>query len=86
MPVNILIAPSPGAQTLLDQLDILVDGPFVESLALHDPTSLVSSRNQRVRVFNPVLQSRINWASDQIEVHIFKDGSRLVTGYHGQLD
>jgi anaerobic ribonucleoside-triphosphate reductase activating protein len=76
----------PGAQTLLDQLDILVDGPFVESLALHDPTSPVSSRNQRVRVFNPVLQSRINWASDQIEVHIFKDGSRLVTGYHGQLD
>ena len=76
----------PGAQALLDQLDILVDGPFVESLALHDPTSPVSSRNQRVQVFNPVLQSRINWASDQIEVHIFKDGSRLVTGYHGQLN
>ncbi len=75
----------PGAQTLLDQLDILVDGPFVKSLAIHDPTSPVSSRNQRVRVFNPALQDRINWASDQVEVHIFKDGSRLVTGYHGQL-
>ena len=75
----------PGSQHLLDQLDILVDGPFVESLAVHDPTSPVSSRNQRVRVFDPGLRDRIHWASDQIEVHIFKDGSRLVTGYHGQL-
>lgn len=75
----------PGAQQLLNQLDILVDGPFVESLAIHDPTSPVSSRNQRVRVFDPALRDRINWASDQIEVHIFKDGSRLVTGYHGHL-
>jgi anaerobic ribonucleoside-triphosphate reductase activating protein len=74
----------PGAQTLLDQLDILVDGPFVESLAIHEPASPVSSRNQRVRVFNSDLQDRINWASDQIEIHVFKDGSRLVTGYHGQ--
>ncbi len=76
----------PGAQALLDQLDILVDGPYVESLALHDPTSPVSSRNQRVRVFNPAMGDRINWASDQMEVHIFKDGSRLVTGYQGQLE
>jgi anaerobic ribonucleoside-triphosphate reductase activating protein len=75
----------PGAQALLDQLDILVDGPFVEALAVHDPTSPVSSPNQRVRVFNPALGNRIHWASDQIEVHIFKDGSRLVTDYYGQL-
>ncbi len=80
-----LTAPT-GSQDLLAQLDILVDGPFVESLAIHDPTSPVSSRNQQVRVFDPTLTDRINWASDQVEVHIFKDGSRLVTGYHGQLD
>lgn len=43
------------------------------------------SRNQRVRVFTPVLRDRLNWASDQMEIHIFKDGSRLVTGYHGHL-
>jgi anaerobic ribonucleoside-triphosphate reductase activating protein len=79
------VAP-PGAQHLLEQLDILVDGPYVESLALHDPTSPVSSRNQRVRVFNPAMGDRINWASDQMEVHIFKDGSRLVTGYQGHLE
>jgi anaerobic ribonucleoside-triphosphate reductase activating protein len=78
-------APS-GAQTLLDQFDILVDGPFVESLAIHEPTSPVSSRNQRVWVFNSGLQDRINLASDQVEVHIFRDGSRLVTGYHGQWE
>jgi len=79
-------AAPPGAQDLLDHLDILVDGPYVESLAIHDPTSPVSSRNQQVRVFNPAMGDRINWASDQMEVHIFKDGSRLVTGYQGQLE
>ncbi|MGD1899454.1 MAG: 4Fe-4S single cluster domain-containing protein [Phormidesmis sp.] len=70
-----------GSQALLEQLDILIDGPYVTSLAIHDPTSPVSSRNQRVHVFNPALADRITWASDQIEVHVFKDGSRLITGY-----
>lgn len=32
-----------GAQDLLNQLDILIDGPYVESLAIHEPTSPVSS-------------------------------------------
>ena len=72
-----------GSQTLLKQLDILIDGPYVESLAINEPTSPVSSRNQQVRIFNPDLANRITWASDQIEVHVFKDGSRLVTGYQG---
>lgn len=75
-----------GAQDLLDQLDILVDGAYVESLAVHDPTSPVSSSNQRVHIFNPAFQNDISWASDQIEIHILKDGSRIVTGYYGQLD
>lgn len=74
-----------GAQDLIDQLDLLIDGAYVESLAVHDPHSLVSSSNQRVHVFNPALQDRLNWASDQIEVHVLKDGSRIVTGYYGQL-
>ena len=72
-----------GSQALLKQLDILIDGPYVESLAINEPTSPVSSRNQQVRIFNPDLAHRITWASDQIEVHVFKDGSRLVTGYQG---
>lgn len=75
-----------GAQDLLDQLDILVDGAYVESLAVHDPTSPVSSSNQRVHIFNPAFQNDLSWASDQIEIHILKDGSRIVTGYYGQLD
>ncbi|MEO1209139.1 MAG: 4Fe-4S single cluster domain-containing protein [Cyanobacteria bacterium J06638_20] len=74
-----------GAKDLLEQLDILIDGPYIESLAINSPDSLVSSKNQRVHVFNPALQDRLNWASDQIEVHVFKDGSRLVTGYRGNL-
>jgi anaerobic ribonucleoside-triphosphate reductase activating protein len=70
-----------GTQALLNELDILVDGPFVESLAVHSPDSPVSSRNQRVRVLNPDFKGPITWASDQIEVHVFQNGDRLVTGY-----
>lgn len=70
-----------GAQELLDQLDLLIDGPYVEGLAVHQPDSLVSSSNQRVHVFNPALSDRLTWASDQIEIHVLKDGRRIVTGY-----
>ncbi|MGF1499774.1 MAG: 4Fe-4S single cluster domain-containing protein [Elainellaceae cyanobacterium] len=76
----------PDAHLLLAELDILIDGPYVESLAINDPTSPVSSRNQGVRVFNPALADQITWASDQIEVHILKDGSRIVTGYRGNWE
>ncbi|MBD2459503.1 radical SAM protein [Oscillatoria sp. FACHB-1407] len=75
-----------GAQSLLNELDVLIDGPYVESLAIHSPTSLVSSCNQRVHVFNPDLRDRLTWASDQIEIHVLKDGSRIVTGYRGQMN
>jgi anaerobic ribonucleoside-triphosphate reductase activating protein len=75
----------PDSQALLAQLDILIDGPYIESLAINSPNSPVSSSNQQVNVFNPDLADQITWASDQIEVHIFKDGSRLVTGYQGGL-
>ncbi|MGK7910266.1 MAG: 4Fe-4S single cluster domain-containing protein [Synechococcus sp.] len=74
-----------GAESLLVQLDLLVDGPFVSSQAIQSPNSMVSSRNQRVLVFNPDLQDRLDWASDEIEIHILKDGRRIVTGYCGQL-
>ncbi|MCM0594143.1 MAG: 4Fe-4S single cluster domain-containing protein [Gloeotrichia echinulata IR180] len=76
----------PGAQELLEQLDILIDGPFVESLAIHSPTSPVSSSNQQVHIFNPDFKDQITWASDQIEIHILKDGNRIVTGYQGILE
>jgi anaerobic ribonucleoside-triphosphate reductase activating protein len=74
-----------GAQDLLAQLDMLIDGPYVESLAINSPDSPVSSSNQRVHVLNSAFADRITWASDQMEIHIFKDGSRLITGYRGQL-
>lgn len=75
-----------GAQDLLEQLDILIDGPYVESLAIHDPKSLVSSKNQRVHVFNSAFNDRLTWASDQIEIHVLKDGSRIITGYWGHMN
>jgi anaerobic ribonucleoside-triphosphate reductase activating protein len=74
-----------GAQDLLDQLDILIDGPFIQAQAVNSPNSPVSSRNQRVHIFNPEFEQAISWASDQLEVHILKDGSRIITGYRGQL-
>ena len=76
----------PGSQALLDQLDILIDGPYVESLAINQPDSPVSSRNQKVRIFNPDFEDKVTWASDQIEIHVLKDGSRIVTGYRGPMN
>jgi len=73
----------PGAADLLQELDILVDGPYLPAQAINEADSLVSSRNQRVRVFNPALENQLDWASDQIEIHILKDGRRIVTGYRG---
>jgi anaerobic ribonucleoside-triphosphate reductase activating protein len=75
----------PGARSLLEQLDILVDGAYVESLAVHSPTSLVSSSNQRVHVFAPALAERLDWGSDRAEIHILKDGTRIFTGFWGRM-
>ncbi|MBD2328679.1 4Fe-4S single cluster domain-containing protein [Alkalinema sp. FACHB-956] len=74
-----------GSQDLLDQLDILIDGPYVASQAIHSPNSPVSSSNQRVHVFNPALQHQIDWASDAVEIHILQDGQRIITGYRGHM-
>ncbi len=70
-----------GATELLQELDLLIDGPYMESLAVHSPNFPVSSSNQRLHIFNPQLQDQITWASDQIEVHVLKNGDRLITGY-----
>ena len=73
------------SQELINELDILIDGAFVPDLAVNDPHSLVSSSNQTVHVFNPELKDKLDWASDQIEVHVQKDGSRIITGFRGTL-
>ncbi|MEG4446145.1 4Fe-4S single cluster domain-containing protein [Microcoleus sp. AT9_B5] len=75
-----------GVEELLEQLDILIDGAYVQSLAVHSPDSLVSSSNQRVHLFNPAFHDQLTWASDQMEIHILKDGSRIFTGYRGQMN
>jgi anaerobic ribonucleoside-triphosphate reductase activating protein len=31
------------------------------------------------------LEDQINWASDQVEIHILKDGTRIFTGFWGQI-
>jgi anaerobic ribonucleoside-triphosphate reductase activating protein len=75
-----------GAKALLDQLDILIDGLYVSALAIHKPDSPVSSRNQRLHIFNPAFADKIDWASDQTEIHILKDGTYVFTGFRGQMD
>lgn len=60
--------------------------PLGHFLAVHSPDSLVSSSNQRVHLFNSAFQDQLTWASDQMEIHILKDGSRIFTGYRGQLN
>ncbi len=42
-----------GAEDLLQELDLLVAGPYIESLAVQSPNALVYSSNQQVHVFNP---------------------------------
>ena len=74
-----------SSQELIEQLDILIDGAYIKSLAVNNPHSLVSSSNQKVYVFNPELEDKLDWASDQIEIHILKDGSRIITGFRGSL-
>lgn len=73
------------SQELLAELDLLIDGAYVESLKINAPDSPVASKNQRVHIFNPALEDRITWASDQAEIHVLKDGSRIITGYRGQV-
>jgi len=75
----------PGSEALLAELDILIDGPYVESQAINSPDSPVSSRNQQVRILNPEFQDKITWASDQVEIHILKDGTRIITGFRGHM-
>jgi anaerobic ribonucleoside-triphosphate reductase activating protein len=70
-----------GATELLQELDLLIDGPYIEALKVNSPDSPLSSSNQRLHVFNPQLQDQITWASNQIEVHVLKNGDRIVTGY-----
>ena len=74
-----------GAAKLLEQLDILIDGAYLQALAINSPDSPVSSRNQKIHIFNPKFADKISWASDQIEIHILKDGTRIITGFRGQM-
>ncbi|BAZ44942.1 putative anaerobic ribonucleoside-triphosphate reductase activating protein [Chondrocystis sp. NIES-4102] len=74
------------SQELLAQLDILIDSVFVKSLAVNEHKSIVSSCEQNVHIFNPKLQDKLDWAREQIEINILKDGSRIITGFGKTLE
>jgi anaerobic ribonucleoside-triphosphate reductase activating protein len=48
-----------GAEELLAELDILIDGPYIESLAVNSPNSLISSSNQEVHIFNSEFKDQL---------------------------
>jgi anaerobic ribonucleoside-triphosphate reductase activating protein len=74
-----------GSQELLQELDILIDGKYVPSLAVNVPDSPISSSNQKIYIFNPNFKNKITWNSDRLEAHLMKDGSSVFSGYRGWL-
>ena len=64
----------------------MIDSAYIQSQAINSPESPVSSVNQQVHVFNPQLNDRITWASNQTEAHIFQEGSHIITGFWGNLN
>ncbi|MEA5470780.1 4Fe-4S single cluster domain-containing protein [Spirulina sp. 06S082] len=58
-----------GARELIDWLDILIAGPYLPSLAISTPDSPLSSRNQRVHIFNSALKDKISWGDPQAETN-----------------
>ncbi len=76
----------PGSKELLKQLDILIDGTYIKSLAEPSDSSVASSSNQRIHIFNPIFKEKIHWSNNQAEVHYLQDGNRIVTGRHGWFE
>jgi anaerobic ribonucleoside-triphosphate reductase activating protein len=78
----------PGSQDLLKELDILIDGTYIKSLTETERShsSVTSSSNQRVHIFNPIFREKIHWGNNQAEVHHLIDGNRIVTGRHGWFE
>lgn len=69
-----------GAKELLEYLDVLVAGPYIESLACHSDNSPLSSRNQRVHIFNADFNDKIAWGNPQGDIVSFEPRSHRFVG------
>lgn len=69
----------PFSLSLLNELDYLIAGPYIEELKLISSNSLVSSSNQTTHRFNPDLEFNIR--SNKVEIRISPDGTKVSTGF-----
>ncbi|GEM_PF-267201 len=74
----------PGAAGLLAELDLLIDGPFVQGLAL-PPGHYRGSSNQRLLFFNPALEARAGNSPAKVSCHVRVTPDGLVLTGSGAL-
>ncbi len=79
---TLINTPRPGWTELLDVTDLLVDGPYIQSLPDHD-RPWVGSRNQRFHFLSPRyahLASELHLIPNRVEVRLGDDGEVLING------
>lgn len=76
---NLLLAPPhPGVEGLLREIDVLIDGPYIEKLNTGD--TFAGSRNQRVlKLSDRPAPGEGLWVPRKTEIHI-RNGSILAVG------
>ncbi len=70
----------PGAQSLLDETDLLVDGPFLQS-RLDTRRPWLGSTNQRYRFLTSRYQQSDVEVDDGVEITVRQDGTVVVNGW-----
>jgi anaerobic ribonucleoside-triphosphate reductase activating protein len=69
--------PGPGVRDLLDQLDVLIDGPYVQRL--NDNRGLRGSRNQRVHhLTSRLAEFDLETQPRRVEVHVQQGQAMLI--------
>lgn len=76
-----------GAAEFLQEIDLLIDGRYVESLKSPDPTTHIwrGSANQRLIWLKPdFLQAERPFYGNVTEIHVLPNGAVVFTGFGGQ--
>jgi anaerobic ribonucleoside-triphosphate reductase activating protein len=76
-----------GAEEFLKEIDLLIDGRYVESLKSNDPKEHIwrGSANQRLIWIRPeFLQAERQFDGNVTEIHVLPNGTVIFTGFGGQ--